>query len=356
MGQEKGKKRKSENVDKESMPSVSTTALAKRLRLPIEQLFGTLRDYGWIERENEKWTLTGKGSLHGGAYRDSERFGRYIVWPEDLTDHPLLAAIESDQRLSPVGLSRHFNHLSARQVNRHFAEIGLLRMTTAGLELTHLGSHFGGRQERDTDSDLLTVSWPQALIENPIVRRELLRLGGDGLPKSVREARAAHPPHQARKTGEAGGKANDTGLVDDLFAGDTTASNPQRSGRKHTGSAGTETDRGPRRRRRGLDGHEVDSLLQLRVCDWLYGAQLAYAVNRALPCEEPLHADFYVPSVGLYIECWERDVPTDTLSRRLRVREVCRELELAYLEIAAGDLDRVDAVLTARLAELGLRL
>ncbi|MEM6604237.1 MAG: hypothetical protein AAF671_00655 [Pseudomonadota bacterium] len=338
---------------KEEKPSLSTTALAKRLRLPIEQLFGTLRDYGWIERENEKWTLTGKGSLHGGAYRDSERFGRYIVWPEDLTDHPLLVAIESDQRLSPVGLSRHFNHLSARQVNRHFAEIGLLRMTTAGLELTSLGAHFGGRQERDTDSDLLTVSWPQVLIENPVIRRELLRLGGDGLSGYVPEARSGRGPWEPA---EAGGSANDHGHVDDLFADGTEASEPQRNEHRRTGSAGAETGSTPRRRRRGLDGHQVDSLLQLRVCDWLYGAQLAYAVNRALPCEETLHADFYVPSVGLYIECWERDVPTDTLSRRLRVREVCRELDLAYLEIAAGDVDRVDSVLTRRLADLGLRL
>ncbi|MEM9760546.1 MAG: hypothetical protein AAF933_14990, partial [Pseudomonadota bacterium] len=52
---------------------------------------------------------------------------------------------------------------------------------------------------------------------------------------------------------------------------------------------------------------------------------------------------------GLYIECWESEVPTQELSRRLRTREVCRELGLAYLEVAAADIDRIDAVLAAAL-------
>jgi hypothetical protein len=57
--------------------------------------------------------------------------------------------------------------------------------------------------------------------------------------------------------------------------------------------------------------------------------------------------------VGLYIECWERDVPTQVLTRRLRTREVCRELGLAYLEVAAGDVERIDDLLSARLHDLG---
>jgi hypothetical protein len=42
------------------------------------------------------------------------------------------------------------------------------------------------------------------------------------------------------------------------------------------------------------------------------------------------------------------------LTRRLRAREVCRELELPYIEVAAADSDRIDDLLTARLNELGM--
>ena len=111
----------------EERNALSTSALAKRLRLPIQQLFGTLRDYGWIERLNDQWALTSKGTLHGGSYRDSDRFGRYIVWPEDLISHPMIESIESDQRLSTGSLSKHFHHLSPMQINRHLAELGFLQ-------------------------------------------------------------------------------------------------------------------------------------------------------------------------------------------------------------------------------------
>ena len=330
-------------------PALSTTALAKRLRLPIQQLFGTLRDYGWIERKEDQWSLTSKGSLHGGHYRDSERFGRYIVWPEDLAEHPMLASIESDQRLSSGALSQHFNYLSALQINRHFAELGLLRMTTVGLELTPLGERFGGRQEQDAESALLTVSWPQAVLEDPVLRRELTRLGADGLaqdsaaeskPGSESESEC-EPDADEAPLGETSAAANG-GSVADLFDALSTSSDAQ-----------DDAESSMEERRRSIDGRLVDSILQLRGSNWLYGAQLACAHKRQLPCEEVLYADFYVPAVGLYVECWERDVPTDTLSRRLRVREVCRELGLSYLEIPASDIDRVDEILTNRMAELG---
>ena len=188
------------------------------------------------------------------------------------------------------------------------------------------------------------VTWPQVLLENSVLRRELARLGGDGLDQrdtGSTSSEAAAPAAQVDESTPA-----DTG---DLF---DDQSEPSQAGspvsEKRVAAA-----KDARALRRTLDGRLVHSVLQLRVSDWLYSANLAHAYERALPCEEALHADFYVPEVGLYIECWERDVPTDTLSRRLRVREVCRELNLAYLEVTAADVDRVDEILSHRLAELG---
>lgn len=309
--------------------TLSTSALAKRLKLPIQQLFVTLRDYGWIDRRGKGWALTGKGELHGGAYQDSQRFGRYIVWPETLTEHPLLVAIESNQRITPGGMRRYYGHLTVRQINRNFAELGLIKITSRGLELTGLGERFGGRQETDEDNGLLVVSWPHEIVDDPVIHRELNRLAGDGQSEHCNneplDAQNDTPPAKAS------GAASESRELD-LFA---QAELPAKgsSQPKH---------------RCGLDGHPVASVLQLRVCDWLYEAQLAHARNRRLPVEEPLSADFYVPALRLYIECWERDVPTLELTRRLRTREVCRELGLAYQEIAAADIERIDDLLSKR--------
>jgi hypothetical protein len=309
---------------------LSTSALAKRLKLPIQQLFVTLRDYGWIDRRGKSWALTGKGELQGGSYQESQRFGRYIVWPESLMEHPLLIAIESNQRITAGGMQRYYPHLGVRQINRNFAELGLLKLTQRGLELTSLGEHFGGRQERDDDNGLLLISWPHEIVDNAVIHRELNRLVGDGFSN---EAPALTRPTPVPKTDP------DT-AAPDLFAATDHES----------AQAPTELVR----RRCGLDGHPVDSVLQLRVCDWLYEAQLAHARDRRLPVEEALTADFFVPALGLYIECWERDVPTSALTRRLRTREVCRELNLHYQEIAAADIERVDGLLTKRVAALSL--
>ena len=43
----------------------------------------------------ESWLLTPKGEFEGGSYQNSRRYGRYIVWPEAIEDHPLLAALDS---------------------------------------------------------------------------------------------------------------------------------------------------------------------------------------------------------------------------------------------------------------------
>jgi hypothetical protein len=315
-------------VDDKVADYLSTSALAKRLKLPIQQLFATLRDYGWIDRRGQAWALTAKGELHGGRYQDSQRYGRYIVWPVSLANHPMIESIESNQRISPGGLRRYYGHLTTLQINQAFGELGLQRATARGLELTTLGQHFGGREECDPDSGLRSISWPHEIIDHPVVHRELGRRLGDGHVPLCNEPQAPAPPPPAVP-----------GSTGDLFGG----------GAKEQGVEGDRPEE-----RCAVDGHRVSSLLQLRVCDWLYGAQLAHALRRALPCEEPLFADFYVPTAGLYIECWEQDVPTTTLSRRLRTREVCRELDLPYLEVAADDIERLDDLLGDALRALGV--
>lgn len=290
---------------------LSTSALARRLEVPVQQLFVTLRDYQWIHREGEHWLLTAKGEFMGGRYQNSRRFGRYIVWPARVAEHPLLAAIETSQRITAGQIRRYYPQLQARQINRALAELGLQVHTLLGWELTDFGKRLGGQQAESESSGAFYVSWPHELVDHPVIERELSRL--------------APPARQVpvAATGE-----------EDLFASMPEEDPVQR---------GT------------LDGHQLSSALQRQVCDWLYLAQLAHATGRALPVEETLVADFYLPQGSVYIDCWDEHASPARMAERLRNQSVCEELHIPYLSIRAADAERLDEVLLHALLNLGIR-
>lgn len=296
---------------------LSTTALARKLEIPAQQLFATLKDYGWILRHGDNWLLTPKGEYEGGYYRDSKRFGRYIVWPETLLQHPLLAAIESNQRITASQMRRYYPRLQPRQLNRALAELGLQQHSILGWELTAFGKQFGGQQSESDSTGAFYVSWPHEIVDHPVIHRELERLSGPEEPP-VPDL----PPAD--------------GAAPDLFAGAPAAREVPRDCR-------------------GVDGHSARTPLQAAVCDWLYLAQQAHALYRALPVEEALAADFYLPAGHVYIDCWEDTAPAAQLSAKLRNKAVCRELELRYLEIRTDDRDRLDEVLGRGLLAFGIR-
>ncbi len=286
---------------------LSTSALARKLGLPVQQLFATLKDYGWIQRHQDSWLLTNKGEFEGGGYVDSQRYGRYIVWPDSLVEHPMLSAIESNQRVSASGMRRYYPRLHPRQINRALAELGLQVHSVLGWELTEQGRKLGGQQEESDNSGAYYVTWPHEIVDHPVIHREL-------------EAQA-----------DAGAPANPE-PADDLFAN----------------AALTELV--------GIDGHALETALELKVCNWLYLAQLAHAHQRALPVEEVLYADFYLPAARVYIECWDDEVPPERLGLKLKKKDVYREAGLRLIEINEKDADRLDEVLGRPLMDYGIRV
>lgn len=289
---------------------LSTSALARKLNIPAQQLFAILKDYNWIKRSGDSWALTPKGEFEGGSYYTSRRYGSYIVWPEQLEQHPLLQAIESNQRITAASMARYYPRLHPRQINRALAELGLQYHSTLGWELTRLGRSLGGLQEESLSSGAFHITWPHELIDHPVVHRELSFQSDQILEQPV----------------------SDDGEPD-FFT---------------TPIAEAEFCR-------GVDGHNLQSKLQTRVCNWLYFAQLAHAFRRALPTAELIYADFYVPLGSIYIDCWEADVPAGELSGKLRKKELYRELDLRNLEVNAGDEDRLDEVLGRGLLTFGVR-
>lgn len=289
----------------------STSALARKLNIPTQQLFATLKDYGWIQRAGESWSLTPKGEFEGGTYRKSRRYGRYIVWPETLDHHPLISAIESNQRITATSMVRYYPRLHARQINRALAELGLQHHSILGWELTELGKTLGGQQEESENSGAFYVTWPHEVIDHPVVHRELTRQSDQVKPPAVESDE----------------------LEQDLFAS-AESQEPVCS---------------------GIDGHQLQSPLEVQVCNWLYLAQLAHAYQRALPTEEEVLADFYIPAGNVYIDCWDAEVPAHSLSGKLHKRELYKVLGLRNIEINATDAERLDEVLGRGLLAFGIR-
>ncbi|HBM83707.1 MAG TPA: hypothetical protein DD459_08560, partial [Halieaceae bacterium] len=161
-----------------------------------------------------------------------------------------------------------------------------------------------------------------------VIHRELERLSGQ--PECAEQNREAEHAGAALESAEP-----------DLFA-QVEAEPASRSVQASSGCS-------------GIDGHQTGSPLQAVVCNWLYLAQLAHATRRALPVEEPLWADFYLPAGSVYIDCWDDEAAPPKLAARLRNKEVCKAEGLRYLEVNAADVERLDEVLGRGLLAFGIR-
>ncbi len=281
----------------------STSALAKQLGLSSQQLFSTLKDYGWLRKTDDGWVLTAKGEFEGGEYVHSKRYGRYVVWPPEIVDHPLLQAVEDHRTISATAIGKSYR-LNAREVNRLLAELGWIKHSMQGWELTALGEQQGGNQLENEHSGTFYVSWPDTVLDNDILRRQL----------------------QAMASSD-----TDTAIGDDLFA--TVAESYQ-----------------------GLDGHSHTTALELAVCQWLYLAGIAHACQRQLPISEPCHADFYLPAHQLYIECWGNDQDGSLLAEKMQRKSLYTEYGLSVIDVEEDDLLRLDDVLTRQMRKFGVRV
>jgi hypothetical protein len=282
---------------------LSTSALAKALALPAQQLFVTLRDYGWIRKVDDGWLLTPKGEFEGGEYVHSRRYGRYIVWPETLLEHALLRGLEGNRFLTAAQIARKYG-IHARSVRRLLGELGLLRRDFNGWALTRRGEQLGGIDIEGEGDD--AVHWPEALLENELVAAQL---------------------EYGRQLHAAGGEQQP-----DLLE--------------------------PVNEFRGLDGHCVHTRGEWLICDWLYLAGIAHACGRQLPLADApgQRADFWLPEAQLYIECTGDERDGTALGASLERLDLYRRLQWPFIEVHAEQLIELDDYLTLQLQQLGVRV
>lgn len=279
---------------------LSTSALARQLELPVQQLFSALKDHNWIKKVDDGWALTGKGKFEGGRYQSSKRYGRYIVWPAELLEHPLLRNLEKGRLISAAALGKP-HRLSAQQVNRLLAVLAWLRPAKTGWQLTQTGKKLGGQVFENQQLGVEYVLWPEDIGE----QRPLQRLFEQ---------------------------------VSAPLAGDAT------EGDLFHSSAPPAT----------LDGRQLRSWPHWQIAQWLYLAGLRYACEVMLPVAESLRADFYLPDQGVYLEFWGGDEQADQLARRMRRQEAYKALGTPVVDVHPDDLPHLDDYLSRRLRELAV--
>jgi len=150
---------------------LSTSALAKTLNKTTKQMFTELASLGWIERSEDSWLLTAKGQFEGGQYKESKRFGRYIIWPKAVVQHKALSSPDSHL----VSFSQLATHLSLgrKLAERLFQELGWIKPWRKGWQLTPFGESSGGVQRENSKTGVPFVMWDQAILDNPIIHQWL---------------------------------------------------------------------------------------------------------------------------------------------------------------------------------------
>ncbi len=295
---------------------LSTSALARELDVPSNELFSKLSGMGWIDRKGDKWVLTDLGRSKGGQTRTNPKFGEFIVWPEDVDLTNGTSA--KGKHLNATAIGKHFK-ISSQRVNLTMAELGWVEKNVAGWMLTRLGKSLGGRQ-LEHDSGATYVIWPPEILEN----RRLLDVVA---PIEVKDDQFTPVPVLEQ-----------------------TNEQVHLNGR----------DKYPAKHR-ATDGHMVRSRAEMLIDNWLYTSGIVHAYGRKLPVAEDLICDFYIPAGqgrphGVYIEFWGMEEDPKYAERKKKKLEIYRRNEIRLIELNSGDVDNLDDVLPRKLLQFEIKV
>ncbi len=302
------------------MEYISTSALANELDIKSSDLFDKLKTFGWIERKNDKWTLTDLGKQKGGQIRASTKFGEFIVWPENIS-------IENGQEknngklINATVLGKHFN-ISSHRLNLLLNELGWIEKTVAGWGLTKLGKSLGGKQFEHETSGGSYVLWPDTVLRN----KDLLE-------------QFHEPPKENQGFKQANLIINksDTDTVDDFR-------------KKYLAEYRTK------------DGHYVRSKAELTIDDSLYLWGIAHAYEKKLPNTiENVYSDFHIPSgngrpKAVYIEYWGMENDEKYNQRKNKKIEIYNELGLSLIQLNDADIKNIEDSLQKYLLQHGIKV
>ena len=289
---------------------LSTTVLAKELKMTSKAMFQQLVEVGLIIRNGDTWELTQAGKSKGGIYKQHEKWGRYIVWPESIiNDLDDTQGKQNSNMVTATYISEKFD-IPANRINSIMSELGWLNKDPIkGWLVTNFGKRLGGIQARYKTTGIPFVRWPESVINNQT------------LITSINEA-----------------KGDNTNIKQEPVEG--IGQNQQQDDFRDKYKP----------ENRAKDGHNVRSKSELIIDNWLYDSKIVHAYERKLPIEETLYCDFYIPTGKVYIEYWGLD-DDKYKNRKNKKLEIYKKYNLNLIELFEKDISNLDDTLSAKLLE-----
>jgi hypothetical protein len=293
---------------KENNKEFSTTALAKELNISTRELFQQLFDLGYISRQRENWELTHIGKKRGGKYREHDKYGKYIVWPDYIKESLDENESSNEQNLfTSTIIGKHFN-MSAKKFNSILSELGWIEKSIKGYCVTNIGKMVGGIQYQHRTTGAFYVRWPDSIKNNNILLSSINEVKGD-VPTPINNI------------------SKDEIEFRDKF--------------KPTF--------------RATDGHMVRSKSEVLIDNELYRFEIAHAYERKLPIEEDVYCDFYIPSQKVYIEYWGYEENSKYLKRKDEKLNIYKKYDFRLIELTDKEVQNLDDHLPRLLLNFGIR-
>lgn len=288
----------------------STTALAKKLKKPVAEIFASLVELGLIERVNDTWHLTDSGKAKGGILKHDKKIGSWIVWPDNIEELLKDGSLEKQlghKLLNATALSKQFN-IGRSRINPILSELGWIERERKGWVLTRLGKSVGGKQLEHEKTGIPFICWPESILENKRLVETFKEVLGHGIEEKTEQLK---PEVSFREKFEA----------------------------KH----------------RTADGHYVRSKAEMLIDNWLYMSEIVHAYERKLPIEEDVYCDFYLPVGKVYIEYWGLEENQQYAKRKQEKLDIYNKYGFSLIELKDSDIQNLDDILPKKLLKFGIQ-
>lgn len=306
------------------MDYLSTTTLANEIDIPVEELFTKLKDMGWIKRINDRWVLTELGKQKGGQTKTNQKFGEFIVWPENIALNLEIQNNKIKSKLLNATALGKFFKISNQRLNLILSELGWIEKAyighdVNGWKVTKLGQSLGGKQFEHETSGGWYVLWPENILKN----------------KSLNEV------FKDQYSDNEHSKLASSNLIIEKPNPQISSDYREKFEAKH----------------RTLDGHYVRSRAEVIIDNILYQYGLVHAYERKIFIgDEEVLSDFYLPDGKVYIEFWGLENDDKYLERKKKKIEFYKKNEIPLIELNDNDILNLDDHLPKKLKLYGIKV
>jgi hypothetical protein len=211
---------------------------------------------------------------------------------------------KTPEYISATELGELFD-VSSQKINKIFSDLGWIKKTENGWEASEQGLKLKAQTKNGTGNKTY-IKWPYGITKSGILKRAL-------------EEYVSLPSEQPQTTD----------LIDE-FRG------------KFPGTIRT------------TDGHFVRSRAEALIDNWLYMQEIIHVYEKALPIEELLICDFFIPAGNVYIEFWGLENDPKYLKRKQRKLEIYEEHHFHLIELNDSHLNNLDDHLPKMLRRYGV--